>query len=176
MKNRSYFGCIAVIIMILCSGGCSGNSPSSIKEGAFSELNKNITLSGYFKITVLNIGNGQSTLIYENISSEEIKIMLPDQHKIFLYDETLKQWVTISDLMHTIYPQLDEAKEFILLGTKQDYENGGDPNYYTFVIKPDAIQLTKPVSIRVLLVGELIENMEQPATEVGGFVDILIED
>lgn len=175
MKTDLCFRFAAILLFLLGSVGCSLNPELSAKETLFSEMNKDVIFTDYFKITVLSDGDGLFTLVYENISSNKINIKVPDEHEIFFYDTSSEQWKTIPDLMHRIYQPLDEKRGFILLDTKEGYARGGNRDYYTLVIKPDGSELEKPVSIRVLLVGEIAENPKQSETKVGGFVDFLIE-
>lgn len=170
---------LAIIILSLPIFGIACSTPSvlSSKEEAFLQIFPEGTFSGndLLELRVVTFSDSERILIgetisiwIENISHKTIVFPADYGSKIFSYDDSVNTWWEVEDETIrsaereiTIYPETDLSKEHI--------------NSTGFSIHPVLVNSGKSITVRVVVIGEILEDNELSGRKIGSYIDIVFE-
>lgn len=159
------YSLLLVILYVLTA--CNRLGLTSEKEAQFTELYPNILFGGYLELNVMQ-SNPDSRypvdVFIENVSDQVI--LLPEtDHGLYIFDEERNEWISVkekmrypNDDMTILYPEED--------WDKLQYNSTGLPIY------PDLVLQEQPITVRLVLIGEIVEIEQSTGRNVGAFIDI----
>jgi hypothetical protein len=164
--KRQYIGFILIILAI---SSCSRQDPMSEQQTMFTALYPEIPFSGYLELSPIketwHIVKG---LVIKNVSDEVILLPPAGDYDLLVYDPTDNKWRRVEDKLKSIndssmylYPRVNlEKLQF------QDWTISVDPN-----IADEEL----PVTVRLVIIGEIIENGLPTGKKAGGYYDIIYD-
>ncbi len=155
---------LAVSLFFLILSGCVSLGEETLKDQKFKNMFTDTPISGYFKISILDNAEivGNKLIVVENISDVVVEIPeIADQ--LYIYGETEKEWITIPEKM--------TSEEPFRLYPREDIESA-QMNSWVIVIDPDLRGFERPIKVRAIFIGEIIENGNNTGKKVGGFIDL----
>jgi hypothetical protein len=106
------------------------------------------------------------TVIIKNKSKNLIVIPKESQFTILFYNEDDKQWIEINDILNNT--QSDKDLELLP-------EGSDDPiDFKVIGVQPALLGITKPMEIRILVIGEVYENGISTKKQVGAYLDLTL--
>lgn len=173
MKRRVTIFQALILTLVLSSNLLSGCKPPSLssKEQAFADIIPvpYHDLNDLFRLTIppgLNDFKFGNSIHLELVNESQYPIEFPSDFGINLsyYDETSKKWGEINNIV--VYLPLGNKE---LLPTTKDGPGGPGLTVY-----PDIQDLSKPITIRVLMVGELADEESSNEVLVGAYIDVTL--
>jgi hypothetical protein len=173
MKKRSTAFLAIFLTLVLSSNFISGCKPPplSSKEQAFAdiipvpyhELNTILRLNTPPGMNDYKFGN---SIGFELLNESRVPISLPPDRgiKLYTYDEITEKWVGINNI--GVYLPIGNAE--ILPASNY---GTGVPNTAVY---PDIQDFSKPITIRILMVGELADEESSNAGLVGAYIDVTL--
>lgn len=165
---------LLAIFFSLNLASCNHSIPSfSKKEAQFASMFPEIRMGEHLRLAAFSY-NGlippetredYANIAILNISNQQI-IIPPDlPHKNYIYDETKGEWIQIPEktvyrnrTTVTLYPETDLDK--------QQFSDWAD------TVRPDLTGYNKPITVRILFLGEIAQNGESTGQRVGSYIDI----
>lgn len=162
-----------ILTLVLLSNFISGCKPPPlpIKEQRFAdiipmpyyELNDLLRLVLPPGINDFKFGN---SIRLELLNQSKYPIELPSNFgiELYIYDEITEKWVEINNIVD--YLPLGNKE---LLPTRKNSPGGPGITVY-----PDIQDFSKPITIRVLMVGELVAEDSSTEVLVGAYIDVTL--
>lgn len=144
---------------------------TSKKEAEFASIFPDIKLGKYLKL--VTVANGEIPpdtrddyigVDIINISDQQIILISGFPHQNFIYNEAKEEWITIPEKIIT-------NGTSITLYPKTDLENEQFMDWIG-AISPDLSGYKKPIVVRVVIFGEILQNGESTGQKVGSYIDI----
>lgn len=161
------------ILTILNVSGCSLFPRKTTSEKLFMEMFPDVQFSNMLETTVVSMGDNEFVIRFENISNTSLRLNVDNNHLLYRFIPDQQEWIIVPELFHPIYLPENPDQHYITLDTKENYVNR---NYFLIQTKPDVTALSKPITIRVLVIGEVLENNNLTDKRVGAFVDLEINE
>ncbi len=155
-----------IIIFSLSGMGCSNKKANNINEDInlllpFSDVNNTIHLSVTSACPNKKLEiNQQFCILIENISQESVHFPTDLGTKLYLYMDNEKKWIEVQN-------KTNYFGEDIVL-----YPENEGISIYVNVVHPELPVSTAPVSVRVIVVGQVEGNK---ARQVGAYLDVIVQ-
>jgi hypothetical protein len=160
MKTLKFYMCLLKIsLLTLLLIGCS-NKTNELREATFSTMFPNVEMNSQAKFWIPKdkFKTGDSVeLTLENISSEDI--VFQADPLIFIFNGN--EWLPVEDGLH--FPQPRKIKI--------PPKNESDPSILPIVCWPQ-LQNHDETVIRIVVVGNIIQNGNPTDKQVGAYIDI----
>jgi hypothetical protein len=173
MKKQISIFQVLILALVLSSYFISGCKPSplSSKEQAFADITPvpYHDLNDKHRVTIppgLNDFKFGNSIKLELVNETQYPIEFPSDFGITLYyyDESSNKWVEINNIVD--YLPFGNKE---LLPTRKD-DSGG----LWFSVYPDVQDFSKPITIRILMVGELVDEESSNEVLVGAYIDVTL--
>ena len=173
MKRRGTIFQALIFTLVLSSSFITGCQPLplSSKEQAFEDvismpyqdLNDMLKLKPTPGLDDYTFGN---PIYLDLVNESQYPIEFPSDFGIsmYYYDEISEKWIEINNIVD--YLPLGKKE---LLPTRKDSPGGSGITVY-----PDIQDLSKPITIRVLMVGELADEESSNEVLVGAYIDVTL--
>jgi len=163
LKTRNKLLIVAVII-ILQTMGCQSQKDLQMslpgEDISIEDVNSQLRLSAPEGWNTFQIGQGIGVAI-ENTSDHPIAVDCT-QPRVFLYQE--EQWVEIDNLSECMGEPID-----IVPPTENDYLEIGSVG-----VLPDLPDPSQAVALRILVVGNIVQNGVVTEEQTAAFIDIIL--
>jgi hypothetical protein len=151
---------------------CNHSIPNfSKKEAQFASMFPEIRMGEHLRLAAFYNGpippeteEDYVNIAIINISNQQI-IISPDlPHQNFIYDNAKDEWIPIPERLFSdgaaiiLYPKTNLEKE--------QFSDWGGP------VSPDLTGYNRPITVRILFLGEIAQNGETTGQKVGTYIDI----
>jgi len=165
---------LLAILFISSLISCNLTPGTSKKDAHFASMFPNIKIGEYLKlVTVANGPIPPETrddyigIAIINISDQQIILSpyLPNQNYVYIENE--EKWIPIPEklISHgqtiTLYPKTDLERERL--------------KEWVGPVSPDLSGYKKPIVVRVVIFGEILQNGESTGQKVGSYIDITFQ-
>ncbi len=162
-----------VLVFLFIGTACSLPGLESEKEADFAALYPNIPMKGYLDLILAEESGSPDVrrsidIVVVNISDQVILFSGLFDHDLYRFDEDQQEWVPIDEKMVYIN---DKSK---LLYPEDNFAKLQDSSWATSAL-PDLVIEDRPVIVRVVMVGEILENEQPTGKEVGAYLDVTYE-
>jgi len=161
---------LCIVLLTLLVSGCKP-PPLSSKEQGFADIIPvpYHDLNDIIRLTIppgLNDFKYGNSIELELVNESQYPIEFPSDFGInlYYYDETSEKWVEINNIV--VYLPLGNKE---LLPTTKD-----DPGGLGLTMYPEIQDFSKPITIRILMVGELADEESSNEVLVGAYIDVTL--
>jgi hypothetical protein len=160
----------SIVLLPLLVSGCKPPPLSSKEQGfadiipvPYHELNTILRLNTPPGMNDYKFGN---SIGFELLNESQVPISLPPDRgiKLYTYDEITEKWVEINNI--GVYLPIGNAEIW-----PASYDGPGDPETAVY---PDIQDFSKPITIRILMVGELADEESSNEVLVGAYIDVTL--
>ncbi len=145
---------------------CAAINLQNNKELLFSKMYPDVSMKGFLKLGLFETYNdGSFFIILEDISNHVIRFEGYDEHDIYQYDEEKEDWIRVKEKIVT-----DNNGPFLLY--PEDHPELDQPKLTGHTIYPDIGEFDRKGTVRVVYVGEIMENGKPTGKKVGAYMDI----